>query len=234
MYKEILDALKAKFVGVSDAILGRIANKLAKTVTSAEQVATAVEGVTIQQVIDSYGDSRATEAQQTAVQNYEQKYGLKDGQKVETSGGGGQETVQQTTTQQTQQGGAAEVPAWAQQLIDSNKALTERLNNVEKERTTTTRRQQLNTIVAKLPENLRKPYERTAIDGLTDDEFSSLVTEITTEVDGIASSIAQKGAVFGKPAATTGGSSTGAELTKEQQDAIAHRDNSPVTEGQPF
>lgn len=44
MRKEILDALKAKFTGVSDAILGRIADKLAKTATTAEQVATAVEG----------------------------------------------------------------------------------------------------------------------------------------------------------------------------------------------
>ena len=67
MRKEILDALKAKFTGVSDAILGRIADKLAKTATTAEQVATAVEGVTFQQVLESYGDSRATEAQQTAV-----------------------------------------------------------------------------------------------------------------------------------------------------------------------
>ena len=57
MRKEILDALKAKFTGVSDAILGRIADKLAKPATTAEQVATAVEGVTFQQVLESYGDS---------------------------------------------------------------------------------------------------------------------------------------------------------------------------------
>ena len=69
MYQLILNALKAKFQGVSDAVLSRIANKLAKTVTSQEQVATSVEGVTLQQVIDSYADHRATEAQQTAVQN---------------------------------------------------------------------------------------------------------------------------------------------------------------------
>jgi hypothetical protein len=54
MRKEILDALKAKFTGVSDAILGRIADKLAKTATTAEQVATAVEGVTFQQAVRTY------------------------------------------------------------------------------------------------------------------------------------------------------------------------------------
>ena len=66
MRKEILDALKTKFPGVSESILGRIADKLSKTATNAEQVKTAVDGVTIQQVIESYGDSRATEASATA------------------------------------------------------------------------------------------------------------------------------------------------------------------------
>lgn len=60
--QQILEALKAKFQGVSADILNRIAIKLSKTVTSAEQVATAVEGVTLQSVIEGYGDSRATES----------------------------------------------------------------------------------------------------------------------------------------------------------------------------
>lgn len=76
MRKAILDALKAKFQGVSESVLNRIADKLCKTVTTAEQVQTAVDGVTIQQVIEGYADSRVTEASQTAVHNYEQKYGL--------------------------------------------------------------------------------------------------------------------------------------------------------------
>ena len=45
MKKEILEALTTKFPGVSASILGRIADKLAKTATTAEQVKTAVEGV---------------------------------------------------------------------------------------------------------------------------------------------------------------------------------------------
>lgn len=124
MRQQILDALKAKFSGVSEKILGRIADKLAKTATTAEQVTTAVEGVTFQQVLESYGDSRATEAQQTAVHNYETKHGLKDGQKIDNGSGsqGGTQTVQ------TPPAGGEQVPAWAQTLIDSNKKLEERLN----------------------------------------------------------------------------------------------------------
>lgn len=233
MYQLILNALKAKFQGVSDAVLSRIANKLAKTVTSQEQVATSVEGVTLQQVIDSYADHRATEAQQTAVQNYESKYGLKDGEKVTpvtVQQHGGQPTGGQPTQPTA---GATETPEWAKQLIEQNKALTDRIAKMEGQRTTDSRKQQLSTIIAKLPEQLRKPYERITLDSLSDEQFNTLVTEVTTEVEGIANDINSKGAVFGRPTANSGGNQ-GNELTKEQQDAIAHRDGSVKGEGQPF
>ena len=233
MKKQILEALKAKFQGVSEAILNRIADKLAKTVTTAEQVATAVEGVTIQQVIESYGDSRATEAQQTAVHNYETKYGLKDGVKVDDAGGsqGGHQGGVQTV--QTQQQGGDAIPTWAQTLIDSNKALTERLNKMDVDRTTATRKQQLQTVIEKLPEKLRKAYERTPVDGLTEEQFNTLFSEISSEVEGIVNETHVKGAVFGRPAAQNGRTNQGNELTKEQVEAISHRDNKPA-DGQPF
>ena len=44
MKKIILEKLKAKFEGVSDSILDRIAEKLAKTVKNEEEATTAVEG----------------------------------------------------------------------------------------------------------------------------------------------------------------------------------------------
>ena len=233
MYQLIINALKAKFQGVSDNVLSRIANKLAKTVTSQEQIATSVEGVTLQQVIDSYADHRATEATQTAVQNYESKYGLKDGEKVTpvtVQQQGGQPTGGQPTQPTA---GATETPEWAKQLIEQNKALTDRIAKMEGQRTTDSRKQQLSTIIAKLPEQLRKPYERITLDSLSDEQFNTLVTEVTTEVEGIANDINSKGAVFGRPTANSSGNQ-GNELTKEQQDAIAHRDGSVKGEGQPF
>lgn len=236
MKQKILEALKAKLPGVNANVLNRIADKLAKTVTTDEQITTAIAGVTKEfiEIIESYGDSRATEAQQTAVQTYETKYGLKDGQKIDNGGGsqGGQQEGTQTV--HTQSAGGEQVPAWAQALIESNKTITERLNKMDGDRTTATRKQQLSTIIEKLPENLRKAYERTPVDGLTDEQFNTLVGEITTEVDGIVNDTRAKGAVFGRPAAQNGGSSSqGNELTKEQLEAISHRDNKPA-DGQPF
>ena len=232
MKQQILTALKAKFVGVSDAILDRVATKLAQTVTTAEQVQTAVDGVTFQQVLESYGDSRATQATQTAVHNYETKYGLKDGVKVTPPEQ--QPPVPPVTPPVTPPAGGAEaVPAWAQALIESNNSLKNELAQMKTDRTTETRKQQISTLIEKLPENLRKAYSRTPVDGLTDEQFTTLVGEITTEVGDIQSSIQQKGAVFGKPAAQNGGNQ-GAELTKEQLAAITQRDGSAQGQGQPF
>ena len=215
MKQLILNALKAKFTGVSDAILDRVATKLAQTVTQTEQVQTVVDGVTFQQVLESYGDSRATQAQQTAVHNYEQKYGLKDGVKVDD-----QQRQQQTGAQQQtveQHGGKPndDVPAWAKAIID-------RMDKMDSERITTTRRQQIDKLIEGLPENLKKAYGRTPVDGLTDEEFNALTTEITTEVNGITTEIQQRGAKFGAPS-VQGGNHNGNELTDDQIKAIENR-----------
>lgn len=229
MKKELFDALKAKFAGVSDSIIDRIATKLAKTVTTAEQVKTAVEGVTIQQVIESYGDSRATEASNTARENaikdYESRYGLKDGVKTTTTTTGGE---QQPTggSATNQNGGDSETAALLKQVL-------ERMDKMEAAKTTDTRKQQLNAIIEKLPENLRKPYERLPLDKYSEDEFNSMLGEITTEVEGIANDTAAKGAVFGKPSASTG-NPTKTELTEAQKAAISHREGVPAADGQPF
>lgn len=229
--QQILEALKAKFQGVSADILNRIAVKLSKTVTSAEQVATAVEGVTIQSVIEGYGDSRATESAQTAVRNYETQHNLKDGKPIETPPTAGQPAGAASSNPPA--GGAETVPAWAQTLIDSNKTLTERLSKFETERTTATRKQKLSEVIAKLPEELRKPYERTAIDNLSDEDFNTLVGEITTEVESISGSIAAKGAVFGRPA-SNGTKTQPNALTEEQEKAISFREGTRKDGQQPF
>ena len=217
MKEKILTALKAKFPGVSADILDRIAAMKAKTVTSEEQVATAVEGVTEEliNVIEGYGDSRATGAQKTAVLNYERKYGLKDGAKI------AKEDVKPATTT-TPEGGGEQTPAWAQALIDSNKQLTERLNKMEGDRTTESRKAELNGIINRLPENLRKGYQRISVDSLSDDDFASLKNEVTAEVEDLVKTTGAKGAVFGRPQ-VQGNPINDGKLTEAQEKAIAQR-----------
>ena len=223
MKEKILAALKAKFQGVNADILDRIAAMLAKTVTTEEQVTAAVEGVTKDyiDVIEAYGDSRATNTQKTAVLNYERKYGLKDGEKVEKQS---EQTLAATTKQE-----ASETPAWAQALIDSNKQLTERLNRMEGERTTATRKAELDGIISRLPENQRKGYQRISVDTLSDEEFATLKGEVTAEVEDIVKATGAKGAVFGRPTADGGkktvSSGNAQEATDEEATAVLERLN---------
>ena len=232
MKQIILNALKTKYPGVSESILDRIADKMAKTVTSAEQAQTAVDGVTFQQVLESYGDSRATQSQQTAVHNYEQKYGLKDGVKLETQQQQ-QNGAQQQTVQQNGGAEANEIPAWAKAIIDTNKNIVDRMNKLDEDRITATRRQQIDKLVENLPENLKKAYGRTPVDGLTDEQFTDLVGEITAEVSDISTAITQKNAVFGQPA-NIGGRANNTQLSEDQVKAISARQGTAGADQQPF
>ena len=213
MKSQILEALKAKFVGVSEAILSKYAEKLAKKVLKEEDVATAVEGVTFQQILDSYGDSRATEASQTAVSNYEKKHGLKDGKAIE--GGAPQNQNQQPD----------DVPAWAKALINDNERFKEMFESNAKERVTASRKQKLNAVIEKLPASLRKAYERTSIDTLTDEEFDTLITEVEAEVGEIGNNIQARGAVFGQPSKPIGKSANAKEATDAEADAVVGKMN---------
>ncbi|MCZ2726289.1 hypothetical protein [Bacteroides caccae] len=82
MKEKLLNALKTKFSGVSEAILERIAVKKAGGVTDESQITAIVDGISFQDVLTSYGDYRANEANVSSVRNYEEKHGLKDGKPV--------------------------------------------------------------------------------------------------------------------------------------------------------
>lgn len=212
MKEKILVALKTKFTGVSEAILSRVADKLAKTVTKEDEVTTAVEGVTFQHVLESYGDSRATEAAQSSVVNYEKKHGLKDGLKAT----GGEPTKEEPK-------GDEETPAWAKSIIETNKALSEKLNKLEGENISKTRQQQLDAIVGKLPETLRKPYSRISLNDKSDDEFKALLDEVTTEVEGLSTELDAKSTVFTKPLG--GGHIETKEPSKEEVEEVVSQMN---------
>ena len=83
IYEQILAGLKTKFQGVEDATLQRIASKKAEGVTDESKVNSIVEGISLQDVLNSYGDYRADGAQKTAISNYEKKHNIKDGKPIE-------------------------------------------------------------------------------------------------------------------------------------------------------
>lgn len=225
----ILDLLKTKFEGVSEAILGKLAEKLAAKVDTEDAAKAAVEGVTIQRVLESYGDSRATEASQTAVKNYETKHKLKNGEKIDA--GGGDHATDGNGESKSGTGGDG-IPEWAQALIDSNKKLSDELSSFKQGKIAETRKAQLSEVTKDLPESLRKAYARTPVDGLSDEDFGTLLADITGEVKEVADATARSGAVFGRPKSGAGDDS--GKLSKAQEEAIAHREGRPGADQQPF
>lgn len=225
MHKIALDALKTRFEGISESVLDRMAKKIAKTATTAEEVKSTVEEVTIQQIIDAEGDRRATDAQKTAVANYERKHGLKDGKTIEPS-----DPNEPTDTPDAKD--PEDMPQWAKALVETNAKLQQQLSAMSSERITNDRKQQLSAIVEQLPEHLQKPYARMKLDGLSDEEFKTTLEDVKTEVGVIVDNLKQSGLVFARP---LGGESKGAqELTKAQLEAITHRDGTASKDDQPF
>lgn len=126
----ILAGLQQKFPGVDTATLTRIANKKAEGVTDESQVNSIVEGISFTDVLNSYGDFRAGQAQLSAVANYEKKHGLKEGKPI-------QKPEPEPKPKND------DVPSWAQALIDSNKDLSEKLAKMEAEKIQVTRAEQI-------------------------------------------------------------------------------------------
>lgn len=201
MKNKILEALKPKFEGVSETILSRVADKLAKTAKTDEDVNTLVEGVTFQQILESYGDSRATEAQQSAVANYEKKHGLKDGKSVKT------EPKTEPKADDKSKTDVDDVPAWAKALIDSNNSLKSELEAIKGEKTTNKRKSELDKVLNKAPEKIRqrytKDFERMSFKD--DEDFNAWIGDITPDVEAITNEYNTKGGVVRRPKSGGGG-----------------------------
>lgn len=125
----ILAGLQTKFAGVDNAILARIAAKKAEGVTDESKVNSIVEGISFADVLVSYGDYRAGQAQSSAVANYEKKHGLKNGKPTEPN--------------KEPDPNKEEVPAWAQALIDSNKSLSEEISQMKAAKAQATRQEHI-------------------------------------------------------------------------------------------
>lgn len=216
MKKKILEALKTKFTGVKDEVLERIADNLAKTVTDEAGIQTAVDGVTFQQVLDSYGDARANQAQATAVKNYESKYNLKDGKPAaEPAGGTGGGTPTGTPTGTTNGGeqgaGAAstanlspEMKLMMEQfkvMQQNQKTLTDKLTALETEKTANSRKGRFNELLKGAPEKIRTRYEKdfARLSFKDDDDFNSWLDDIKPDIEALSNEHQAAGAAGHAP-----------------------------------
>ena len=95
------------------------------------------------------------------------------------------------------------------------------------EKVTETRKQKLAATIKNLPESLRKGYERISVKDYSDEDFDTLISDITTEVSTVESEMKAKGYVFGQPqtgtstSTSTSSTSKGQASEQEVKDAVA-------------
>jgi hypothetical protein len=184
MKEKLLAALKSKFPGVKDATLDRIATNKAGTVTDEGQVQSIIDGVTVDTIIDSESDYRASQeaksASKKAVTDYESKHKLKDGKTIES-------TKKDPDPKDPKKGGDGagdeKVPAWAQQLIKDSKEMGDRLSQQEKDRETSDKQSQAKELLkgSKIPEKLREKWLKRIDVNDEDTSLGDQVKELETE-----------------------------------------------------
>lgn len=212
MKQIIIDLLKTKFEGVDESILSRIAEtKAAKSVKTEDDAKTYVEGISLNQLLSSYGDIRSTEAQRSAVSNYEKKHGIKDGKKV---------SVEDDHNTLDNEDNNDDMPAWAKAMLESNKKLAEQVAVMTAEKHTAARKQRLDAIINRLPERDRRGYARASFADLSDEDFDTLLDDINNEVEETLKDNQTTGTTFRAPFHQQGGAPQKKEATKAEVDAV--------------
>lgn len=205
MKVKIVEGLKAKFLGVSNSIINRIAEKILETAKTVEEAEEAVEAMTFQQAIDANGDSRATEAANTALAKYEKKYGLKDGKPIST--GDDTQSDQETEKEKKKQGNDdQQEPAWAKEQREKMEDLEAKLAAMDNDKIASTRKKQLAAAMGKAPEKLRARYEKdlSRMNFKDDSEYFEWLEEVKTDMEAFVAEAAVKGVTFGRPPSAGG------------------------------
>ena len=192
MKKKLIEAIKAKFVGIDDNTAERLAKRIlvkSEAITNDDEVKVAVDAITLSDVIKSVSDFSADEA----VKGYEKKYGLEKGEKkVEPKEP--EEPPKQEPPKPAEEKKDDAMAAFKEMFAAFSKELNGKISTLTSEvsamktgKITETRKAQLDALLKDLKETQRKPYGRIKVDGMTDDEFSQLLSEVKEEVNDLIS-----------------------------------------------
>ena len=188
MRDKILAALRAKYPGTQSALLDRVADTMAGTVTN-ETLETVASGDGVKNLLaffQSELDRRTTEVVNTAVANYEKKHSLKDGKLVAA------EPPKPTDDPTT--------PEWAKALIKQNQELTAKFQLLEKGTANTGL---MDKVKAKLTE---KKIPDAFLKGRViekEEDVDKLVTEIEGDFQAVKQTMVNQGVVIDVPVGST-------------------------------
>lgn len=231
MKKKLTEAIKAKFVGIDDNTASRLADRAfrkGEPITTDDEVAAAVEAITLTDVMKSVSDFSSDEA----IRKYEAKYGLKGGEPVqkEEIQKPAEKEVKKETKEESKDDPMETLKASFSEMF---KAFDKKLDSLGTEisaiktgKLTESRKAKIDSIIKPLRESQKKAYARIAVDKMSDDDFEGLLNEIQEEVNDIAAENKANGSIVTAP---LGGThlppSSGKEATKDEMDALVGKFN---------
>ena len=245
MKKKLIEAIKAKFVGIDDNTAKRLAERtIAKSengISTEDEIEVAVKAIELSDVLKSVSDFSGDEA----VKRYEEKYGLEKGEKKDKSDkdekddkdknpdkGGKSDKADKS---EKDDDNAAAFKALLAELKDSMASKFDSLQNeltaIKSGKISETRKAKLDAVIKDLKDYQKKPYGRIDLGKMSDDEFDSFLTDVKEEVgDALAANKASDSHVsplLGGGYRQNNGKGGGdtKEATKEELDALVDKFN---------
>lgn len=165
--------------------------------------------------------------ERAAVLAYERQHGLKDGKPAEGAQPAAKAAQTGNGTKDTKgaKEGAEGAPAWAQGVLEAVERLAGRVAEMEQTRVESARREELQGLVARLPEPMRAVYARLPLGGLSEAAWGEEKARVAQEVEGTVQALAAQGVRFAPPQGGEAGAARGAEATAEELKAVLARAN---------
>ena len=224
MKKKLIDAIKAKFVGIDDNTAKRLAERaIAKNeaITTDDDVKVAVDAIELSDVLKSVTDFSADEA----VKRYEERYNLEKGEK-KSGGQQGEEPKkkpeEKNKPEEKKSEQESELITKIKSLFETElKTVKDEIETLKSGRVSESRKTKLDSILKDLKDYQKKPYARYQLDKMSDDEFEKMLSEVKEEVNDMLAESKANGASV-TPAIGGNHRSNGPvkEATKEEIDEL--------------
>jgi DNA-binding transcriptional MerR regulator len=211
MKEKILTFLKSKLTGVSESFLSGVADTFSKTIKEEKDI----ETVFTDGIIDTLkfsatqlqieGDRRATEAQKTALKNFQEKHGLnEDGTPIKKVGRPKKDADSDNSDDDEK------MPKWAEKLLAKNAELEQKIEAQAQEKTLAglSERVSKHEKLKDIPQSYLKGRNLVP---KSEAEIDQLVATIEADYNGFKQEMAEKGVVISVP--PTGGGQQGEKVT---------------------
>lgn len=207
MFKKILESLTTQFKGVDARILTRKARELAKQVKTEDDIKETVEAVTLMDLIEMESARNTSEATKKAIENYEKEHNLINGKPATTKGGKpSEEEEDEDPEEEGENGNEGSTPSNGGQpkavkgnpkhnrkqsalerkiasLTDTVGKLTTIITDMKQEKTSKSRRQQVEELLEGADDKVKNRYLRDfdRLNFKDDEDFNQWLEERSPE-----------------------------------------------------